>query len=190
MKKFLKNENGVLITEFMVILPVLLLWFMALIVFYDAFHKWMKFTTATYTISDLLSRQTIVEDSFIQSLDGLFDTISNSKSKDDTWLRVTSVQKNDGVISILWSVDTSHVPQPSFLASDIQDSIPNLGIDEHLLLIETYSPYIPAFDWVGLNALTLNESVATSSRFSSKLINLDHLNFDEPSDDGVDDPLE
>jgi hypothetical protein len=190
MKKFFKNIEGAVIAEFMVILPVLMFWFMGMIVFYDAFHKWMKFTAATYTVSDLLSRQTIIEDSFIESLDGLFDSVSDAKSKSDTWIRVSSLRKSAGALEILWAVDTSDILQPTITNADIESYVPNRAIDEHLILIETFSVYNPVFDWVGLNLTNLNEAVASSPRFSSKLVNLDHLNYGTPSDDGVDNPLD
>ena len=189
MKKFFQNERGVITVELMVILPTLLLTFMAMIVFFDAFHKWMKFTTASYTITDLISRQTVVDDNFLFSLDGVFDTISDTNNDSDTWYRVTSVKKTDSTISILWSVHTAPVAQLSLIPTDIENHIPNKSINEHLLLVETFSPFTPAFDWVGLNGILFTETIATSSRFSSKLANLDHLIYSPPSDDGVDDPL-
>jgi hypothetical protein len=189
MKKFYKNERGVLVTEFMFMLPALMLCFLGMFVFFDAFHKWMKFTTASYTISDLLSRQTIVDDDFILSLDGVFDTISGSRDRENSWLRVTSVKKSGGNLTILWSIETSDFPQTTPVAVDIEDLIPNSTIDEHMLLVQSYSPYSPGFSWVGLNGITLRENIAISSRFSSKLVNSDHLEFDESTDDGIDDPL-
>ena len=189
MKKFNRDERGVLVIEFMIMLSTLMLCFLGMFVFFDAFQKWMKFSTASYTVSDLLSRQTIVDDNFILSLDGVFDTISDSRSREETWLRVTSLKKVSGNISILWTVETSDFPQLDPLAADIEDLVPNMGVDEHLLLIQTYSPYSPGFSWVGLSGITLRESIATSSRFSSKLVNSDHLDFDGATDDGIDDPL-
>jgi hypothetical protein len=189
MRNFFKNTRGALVVELMIILPTLFLVFMAMIVFFDAFHKWMKFTTASYTITDLISRQTVVDDNFLFSLDGVFDTISDAKNETDTWFRVSSIKKNDSALSILWSVHTSPTTQLPLRPVDIDSYVPNISINEHLLIIETFSPFTPAFDWVGLNDTFFTETIATSSRFSSKLANLDHLDYDDPSDDGIDDPL-
>jgi len=89
--RYKSDNSGVMTMEFMVMLPVLLMWFAATFVFFDAFHKWMKALKATYTVSDMLSRQGTITDASLIALDNVFDTLTQSKNPGLSWIRVTCV---------------------------------------------------------------------------------------------------
>lgn len=187
--KFKSDNTGVMTMEFMVLLPVLLMWFAGMFVFFDAFHKWMKSLKASYTISDLVSRQTVVDDAFIFALDGLFDSISQTKDKGTTWVRVSQVRQFNGALELLWTTptyDDGVVLSDTFSIEDIRGNIPTLVDNEYVVVLQSYRPFNPLFDWVGISATTFSNTIVAPLRFTSNLINQDHPITSSDSDDGLD----
>jgi hypothetical protein len=175
--------------EFMFILPVLLMWFAGMFVFFDAFHKWMKSLKGTYTVSDLLTRQLVVDDPFIFALDGIFDAISQSKEKGETWLRVSQVRMSDNGLELLWTTPTygdGVVLVDNFSIEDIRGNIPALVENEYITVLQSYRPFNPLFDWVGLSSTIFTNTIAAPLRFTSELINLDHPSTSPDTDQGLD----
>jgi hypothetical protein len=173
----------------MILLPVLLMWFTGMFVFFDAFHKWMKSLKATYTVSDLLTRQLVIDDDFIFALDGIFDTISQSRDGDETWLRVSQVRMDDGALELLWTTPT----YPSageeiipFTLEHIRENIPTLADREYVVVIQSYRPFNPLFTWVGIDATTFSNTIVSPLRFTDELRNVDHPNESTATDEGID----
>ena len=136
--KFKSDNTGVMTMEFMVLLPILLMWFAGTFVFFDAFHKWMKSMKATYTVADILARQKTIDDQYIFDLDRIFDKISHSRNNDETWMRVSHIRYANDLLELHWSTETKDetsvtgVPGESFSLGDVKDYIPTLEVGEYI----------------------------------------------------------
>lgn len=187
--RFKADKTGVMTLEFMILLPILLMWFAGMFVFFDAFHKWMKSLKASYTVADLLTRQTVIDDAFIFALDGVFDSISQTKNKDGTWLRVSQVRKIDDALEMLWTTPTYSNDVEGvleFSIEDVRDNIPLMANNEYVIVVQSYRPFSPVFDWVGLDVTTFSNIVVAPLRFSSSLINQDHPITSVETNEGID----
>lgn len=191
-KKYKSDNTGVMTMEFMVLLPILLMWFAGTFVFFDAFHKWMKSLKATYTISDLLSRQLSIDDQYLFDLDRIFDKLSFSRDPDNTWFRVTHLRYAGGALQLIWSTETkdqtsfTNAPGQMDGLAEIQQYIPTLVSGEYITLLQSYRPFNPLFDWVGLEGTTFTNTIAAPQRFTSELINDDHRDGVQASIEGYD----
>ena len=177
LSRFKSDISGVATLEFMLLMPALFMWFAGTFVFFDAFHKWMKSLKATYTVSDLITRQTTTSDAFIGAMDGIFDSISQSRDAGDTWLRVSQVRYRDGVLELIWSTNTysnSDVELVPITIGELEEHIPTLVNDEYVIVTQTYNRYNPLFDWVGIAETTFYNAIAAPLRFSATLTNTDH----------------
>jgi hypothetical protein len=175
--------------EFMILLPVLLMWFAGMFVFFDAFHKWMKSLKASYTVADLLTRQTSIDDAYIFALDGIFDSISQAKDGDETWLRVSQVKMNGDALELLWTTPTYKDETEEILLfsiEDIRNDIPTMVDNEYVIVVQSYRPFNPVFDWVGISATTFSNTIVAPLRFSSSLANEDHPITSPDTDEGLD----
>jgi hypothetical protein len=187
--RFKSDNTGVMTLEFMILLPVLLMWFAGMFVFFDAFHKWMKSLKASYTVSDLLSRQLVVDDTFIFALDSIFDKISQSKSNDGSWLRVSQVRMIDDSLELLWTTPTykdGTTELKTFSIESIRDDIPGIVNNEYVIVVQSYRPFNPVFDWVGISATTFSNTIVSPLRFTTELVNTDHPNNSADTDEGID----
>lgn len=181
--KYNSDERGVMTMEFMVMLPILLMWFAGTFVFFDAFHKWIKAMKATYVVSDMLSRQTLTDNQFILDLDGVFDTISQTRDEADTWMAVTHVQyivdqNGAGRLDMLWSLETK--TGTSYTGADadaklveIAPFIPTLVNGETMTVLQTFRPFNPVFNWVGLDGTIFRNRISAPQRFDSSFLNED-----------------
>jgi Flp pilus assembly protein TadG len=185
--KYRSDNTGVMTMEFMVMLPILLMWFAGLFVFFDAFQSWMKTLKASYTVSDILTRQTVVDDAYIDTLDGVFDSISQSRDGAETFMRVSQVKNSDGTLEMMW---THATVEGQILVDatidDVSPHVPTLMNNEYVIVFQTYRPFNPLFDWVGLSETVFENVITSPLRFTSSLVNTDHPESVADSNDGVD----
>ncbi|GLQ33915.1 hypothetical protein GCM10007939_01980 [Amylibacter marinus] len=191
LKSYLSDKRGVVTLEFMMLVPALFLWFAGTFVFFQGIHGWMKAKKASYAVSDMLSRQTEVDNAFIDALDGVFDSVSQSEDFAQSSIRVSSVYNDatDG-LEMKWHWPPNPPAQTPHQLSDITSHIPQLTDGEYILVVETFRPFTPLFDWVGLDPMTFENTIGSVSRFSAKLSNTDFPDASTATDDGVetDDP--
>ena len=208
---FKQDDRGIFSIEMVIVLPLLLFWFGAVYVFYSAFHTWLKSVKANYTIADLISRQTITNNSFIYALVGVFDSISETLDADNSYFVVTALQWHDHdddpntdlQMAIIWSEATNTPEQAAtgVAIEDIEDRMPTYVPEfDQVIYVQSYSPFTPIWNWVGLTpddydassgkpAIVFENDMVTTLRFSSQL---DHEQYPDPDpgayspDDGDD----
>ncbi|MEP5761772.1 MAG: pilus assembly protein [Litoreibacter sp.] len=167
---FIRDTSASVSVESVFIFPLLAAWFVGSFVFFDAFKSRNTAAKASYTISDVLSRRTA--DANPAYLDNLHELYKNLVRAEDgeTALRVSIIQWDGTDYVVEWSHSSSvlletHTDQS---IEERADRIPILYEGEHIILVETYLNYNPAFD-VGLNSDVWENFVVTSPRFASKL---------------------
>ncbi|MEM9782079.1 MAG: hypothetical protein AAF899_06355 [Pseudomonadota bacterium] len=110
---FLSNLRGAITMEFAIWFPVLLLWLVASAVIYDAYRVRDAAIKTSYTISDILSRLTTLQDTLVDGAD-LGDLVELHRKMlprggDRQALRISSIQcvRVDGC----FTDSTTYVPQ-------------------------------------------------------------------------------
>lgn len=157
LRAFARDENGVLLVEFLILLPLLIWTFIALIVYWDVFRTVNASQKASYSISDLLSRQAVVTEQFVDGLDNVMTFLTPGAS--DSSLRVTSFQIEEGANRLpIFDADDNYCilfsrspgdKVPQLTATELESmntSIPNMEETESFILVETWVDYRPAFD--------------------------------------------
>ena len=170
--KFCGDREGATTVEFMVVMPLIVFWFAGTFTFFNAYGESTKALKATYTVADILSRQTEVDDTYINSMNMLFANFMG-ESTNDVWIRVSSIEKIDDDLTIDWSTATG-LHNPLQIAGEIPaELIPTLVNGETVILIESFSPFVPFLDYIGIDARTNTNIIVISPRFTSQLANLD-----------------
>ncbi len=169
---FRKDENATVTMEFVILMPVLILWFVGSIVFFDAFDSRATAQRTSHTIADIISRQNQVDNAFI----GQMLTLQNRLMPREQVgvVRVTSLQIDaGGDLQVLWShaTDGSAALIPADIPADI---LPIMQIGESVVLVDTTVPFTPIADWVGIVAQIWRNRVVTQPRFVSTLPNIDY----------------
>jgi hypothetical protein len=191
LRAFGRDESGVMLAEFLILIPILIWGFIALIVYWDLFRTINVNQKAAYSISDLLSRQEVVTEQFATT--GLFEVLKFLvPGAQEPRLRITSFEFDektpeanintwgDDKYVLLWSRVTGTTVRPDgykpvpFVEKDLEGMnltiIPMMDDGKGAILVETWIDYTPRFDIGLLNAApglsrqTFNETIVTFAR--------------------------
>lgn len=167
LRTFARDESGVMVAEFLILFPILLWGFIALVVYWDVFRTLNINQKAAYSISDLLSRQEVVNEDFVADLHKVLTFLLQDNP--NARMRLTSFQfaENDAESDLtawgddefvlLWSRVTGDDPEiDPYDVGDLEDLreaiIPIVENGQGMLLVETWVDYEPRFDIGVLNA--------------------------------------
>jgi hypothetical protein len=164
-RRFLKDESGVLLAEALILLPILIWGFLALIVYWDLFRVMNVSQKAAYSIADLLSRQEApVTEEFIDGQPAILSFLTPGAT--GSRLRITSLQMVEGpnvppnpvfdsnddfCLLFSRSSDPTILPYTQSELKDLAPRIPDMNGLETVVIVETWVDYSPAFDTGVLN---------------------------------------
>jgi hypothetical protein len=176
-----------MLAEFLILIPILIWGFIALVVYWDVFRMINANQKAAYSISDLLSRQEVVTEEFATT--GLFEVLQflNPDALQPR-MRITSFEFDEGKAEpdmktwgpddryvLLWSrVVGDDADLEPYVEADLQPLrntiIPIMDDGKGALLVETWVDYSPRFDIGVLNAApgltdqTFTQQIVTFAR--------------------------
>lgn len=171
LRRFGRDESGVLMAEAIIVLPFMLWAYLALFVYWDSYRAINSAQKAAYTISDMLSREMVTLGN--NYVPGMRDLMRYLLDNDQTVkIRVTSVTWSQ--TNTRFEVDWSRSPDkalPQLTTATIQplaDHIPAMADGDRVMLVETEVKYHPAFN-VGVNDQVLKQFIVTRPRFIPKI---------------------
>lgn len=152
-KRFRRQEDGLVSVEFAIYLPLILLIFALIFTFFDAFRQESVNLKATYTISDLISRETReLNEDYIDSMHDMAELLVRPGS--DLSLRITIVRwdEEDERHYVDWSKvrGDMYLPRTDETVNTIADRLPTMPDQERVILVETYNKVEPPFPVVFL----------------------------------------
>ncbi|AZQ66780.1 pilus assembly protein [Silicimonas algicola] len=171
-RRFRHDETGSLSIEAVFALPLLVWAIIATFVFWDAFKTLNVSQKATYTVADMLSRETDpIDDDYIAAMHEMFDFLAGSAGQNA--IRVSVVTKiTDPVtgieqVALVWS-EGADIPAYTDLTM-IETRLPEMAVGEQLIVVESEQEWQPAFA-VGLAAYRFREVALARPRFSPQLV--------------------
>lgn len=171
-RRFSNDEQGTMTVEFVVVFPLLMLWFIGSFVFFQTYRNYSHAEKASFAIADIMSRQTEVDSDFIDELKPLFEGMQPRPSANQ-WMRVSSISfdEDDGY-EVLWSRAVGG-GEALADASTMTEFLPEMIDGDTVILTETYVPYRPMVDWVGIPELTWGNRVVSRPRYVSSVSKID-----------------
>ena len=172
LRRFFRDESATIMAEAVLVLPFMLWSYLGLFVYWDSFRVMNKVQKASYTISDMISREMVtVNDAYITGMDTLMESLIDRDQ--NVSLRVSSVTWSQmrERFEIHWSRSTDAIAMPALTTTTLQllkDSIPNMSDGDYVVIVETRVGYEPAFD-VGMDTQTLSQFIVTRPRFVPKV---------------------
>ncbi|NNL74519.1 MAG: hypothetical protein HKP29_14245 [Silicimonas sp.] len=172
--KFLRrSEDGSLSIETVLAVPMLVWAITATTVFFDAFKTLNVNQKATYTVADMLSRETqAVDGDYLRGLHEVFDYLSTTPG--DNAIRVTVVRMdedpNTGVKTraLVWSQGVGGIA--GYLdVTTIDPRLPDMSPGDQLIVVESEQDWSPAFA-VGLASYRFYDVAITRPRFAPQIV--------------------
>ncbi len=172
LSKFLRDERASMTLEFVVVLPLMVVWFIGSIVFFDAFKARMDAEAAISTITDIASRQKYLNMEFLEEMAYLQQILLNGSPS--TWFRISiiKVDAGDDRLSIdddTYEVIYSRIPD-AYQGSELQEEdVPRSQIGlrfdgEQIILLDSLVAYEPMVDWVRIGSRNWQHRKASSIR--------------------------
>ena len=171
-KRYARGEEGSISIEAVLAVPMLVWAITATFVFWDAFKTLNVSQKATYTVADMLSRETVaIDDDYMTSMHELYDFLSEGG---DNALRVTVVRMDEDpmtnikTLELVWSEGVGGIAGYQNLDL-IEDRIPDMAGGDQLIVVESEQEWSPAFS-VGLASYRFRELALARPRFSPQLV--------------------
>jgi Flp pilus assembly protein TadG len=165
-RRFRDQEDGLVMTEFLIMLPLLVWTFMALFIYWDAFRTINQAQKAAYSVSDVISRQSEIDTVFIDGMQTIAEYLTNESS--NVKLRITSVEfdEDDDEHRVLFSRSPGNkMPQLNDAALvALKDRIPLMADNDSVVIVETEVAYDPGFE-VGIPNHSFDNFIVTRPRY-------------------------
>lgn len=164
LRRFRRDTSGVMIVEAVIILPVLVLTFIAFAVFWDFYRTKNLAQKATFAIADVISRERAeFRANFAPNYARVFAYAAEapgnlsalSLTRGPVVVRVTSVSfaaaanpADEGTINMMWSMssDTARMPlQSNDSIAAIKGKIPAMLDADNVIIVETLLKWQPKF---------------------------------------------
>ncbi|MEM8793681.1 MAG: hypothetical protein AAGE80_18840 [Pseudomonadota bacterium] len=178
LRRFAGDTRGSITVEFMIWIPVIMLWLSFSVAFYDANKNRNDAAKAAYTISDLVSRQVEVSEAFFDQLAALQDNLLPRTAANHR-LRITSIQfleAEDEDAEDAWVVQWSAGRRGAeALTEDTLNTnlLPPMADLDTVVLVEIAVPFVPVMQNVGINTQTWSLPVVSRPRFVSSIVKTD-----------------
>ncbi|MEM8657134.1 MAG: TadE/TadG family type IV pilus assembly protein [Pseudomonadota bacterium] len=181
LSRLIRNEEGAVSVEFVLVFPILALWLGASFVWFDAFRAKSQMSKIAYTISDIASR--FDDETTEADLEELFLThklLLPQRRTSEGWLRVSSICFNGTDYRVLWSylgddtyleaiADPDDEIDPRLLPLSEADIplnlMPTMSDNDSIIMTDVYSYWEPIVSWAGFEPTDLNVSLVERPRF-------------------------
>ena len=162
-----RDERGSISIEFIIVMPLLLFLTINGLGFWDAFQSNSKTAKIAYTVSDIMSRHDVVDDTDMAYLYSVLDKML-SQDLDRRSLRISSICFEDGIHRVLWSYTASSndIAGPDALTEeDIPvEVLPTMAPQDSVILTELEARWQPHLN-VGIGSRTWRSELVSRPRF-------------------------
>lgn len=147
---FREDMSGTASVEAAIIIPAIFWAFGAGFTFFDAYRAQAVAEKAAYTVSDMISRETLtITPTYVTNMRNIYRDLSGL-SNSETALRITVMRwdEEDGRFYIDWAKRRGDIPRlRNRDVADYQELLPPMVDMERIILVETASDYSPAFNF-------------------------------------------
>lgn len=175
LRRFAASRRGVAAIEFGMVLPVLLLLFLASFDAGTAINIYMKVRSATYTLDAITNQYTTVQTSDMQQIVGATAVVLSPYSSSPVVVTISQIKVSSASkanISWSYSLNGTALAQGTSVTLPTQLSTTNScgSYPCYLILGQVSYTYTPSFGYFIKNAITLSDSLYATPRSSSCIL--------------------
>lgn len=191
-RRFLRADEGGLSVETVIIFPLLLWAYAAMFIFWDAYKAQNINLKATYTIADMISRESVaITPAYVDGANSAYQYLIRSNNGNDSRVSIVEFNTSDptnpnapAVMRLRWSYATG-AAMPHTDLTVLGTQLPMLPVGAELIVVETTMTWTPPFNFTliptGLDQRDMDNFVFTSPRFVAR------IRFDVDNDGNPDD---
>jgi Flp pilus assembly protein TadG len=157
-----RDQRGAVAIEFALVVPLLLTILLGAVTMFDLYRGAQNADKATFTIGDIVSRQTVMNTAMLTSMHNLLKhSVSGSQQ---SAIRVSSITKTNTGLVAQWTKTVG--PVAAINGAAIPYSIvPNIAVGDSVVLTETFVPRKAIFSGFGVGAFNARTRAAHRPRF-------------------------
>ena len=171
LKRFFGDQRASLSVEAVMIFPLLIWGYFGMFILFDGYRALGANIRASYTISDLLSRETnYITPTYMEGMNDVLDILTQSPLR--TVLRVTVVRFNSvtNQHELEWSYSTAGRPAITDATLPlILPNVPTMANPGVAIVVETYMAFVPFMN-ISLDSFYFESVVVTRPRFAPQLV--------------------
>jgi hypothetical protein len=173
LRPFARSERGGLSVEAVFAIPLLVWAITATFVFWDAFKTLNVSQKATYTIADMLSRETqTIDADYLTAMHEVFAFLSLESGGNALRVTVVTITQDPDTLvktmELVWSKGVGGIQGYDGLET-IAKRIPDFAAGDQMIIVESEQEWAPAFA-VGLASYRFREVAITRPRFAPQLV--------------------
>ncbi|MCB5409896.1 TadE/TadG family type IV pilus assembly protein [Pseudogemmobacter faecipullorum] len=169
LRRFLREEEGLIMTEFLIVLPLLIWMFIAMVVFWDTYRTINEAQKASYAVADAISRETEVSRPYLAGMQSVMELLLGRPGV--VSMRITSVRwvARNQRYEVIFSESPGNRKPPLSAAQvlALRDRIPLLDDGDTTVILETWTRHIPALN-IGLKGMDFENFITTRPRQSHR----------------------
>jgi Flp pilus assembly protein TadG len=171
--RFRDDDQGSLTIEAVLILPFLFWAYVGCYTYFDAFRQKTEIVRSSYSIADMLSRETnAIDQDYIDGLNTAYDLLTNTGAATELRVTVVIYDEDDGEFDLGWSNVAG--TKPALTKGDLNSAewlgrIPAMADADSAVIVETWSTFTPVFAGVGISTSELEQINIVRPRFAAQL---------------------
>lgn len=170
LRKTLRREDGSISVEAMLMLPLLIWCFLGAYVFYDAYRAQFVNGKASYTIGDILSRETnYVTPEYLDSIFNLHQVLVGRPVPVRLRVSVITYDEDADSFSVIWSENRGG--GGTITDADLTgmaSQIPEMADNSRAIVVQTSMEYQPIYA-AGIGDMQFDDLIVTRPRFAGQL---------------------
>lgn len=168
---FVRDEKGSASIEAVIMIPLMFFCMICVMTLLDFTRLHGMHQKAAYTISDMISRETLPIDSdYLSGSHALMNTLT--RDPQDSTIRVSIVRydANNDIFKLDWSKTSGYAtPVSNHDVRDWTSKLPTMVHNERMIIVETNAVYKPPFQ-VGLGNQQIDNFIFTRPRYSPQVL--------------------
>jgi Flp pilus assembly protein TadG len=161
------DQRGASAVEFALFAPVLLMLLLGSVTIFHMFRTAQNLEKATYTVGDILSRQTVVSNDVMTNMLSL--TTHSVAIVRDGALRVTSISRVGSGLVVDWTKTVGKTAAVGNTALPLS-VVPDIANGDSVLVTETFVPYSALVSGFGLDQITFHYRAVQRPRFVGSIV--------------------
>jgi Flp pilus assembly pilin Flp len=176
--RFRTDERGALSVETVLMVPLMTFLMIAMFVYYQVFHQDSLLAKSSFTITDIMSRETVpINQDYVNNMQLLLETVSNVQSTISFRVALVKYDELNDDMIMRWSAIPTGGTIPAYTQATIDNlrgQIPDMADADSVIILETSMPYVPPFlggsFWISqVPSLNFRNLIVMRSRFVSEL---------------------
>lgn len=172
LRRLRRDESGSGTVEMVFMIPLLCWCLLSTISYFHAYRSEHVATKAAATLADMVSRETdYITPSYLNGMRGMLNFLTMSDTTPVFRLTVITWDEDENKYKVRWSRQRGG--KPTLKTTDLPDIIGQLPIlkdGERAILVETWTAYVPKYEYnLGLREFEFESFIVTSPRFSTQL---------------------